>query len=73
MTIRLDSTQISVVVLCTDCPWWFGFAFNRDDGWRVGSGHLKSAHPGDEQASDALRKRAARRPRIIDFRVSGSG
>lgn len=73
MTIRLDSTQISVVVLCSECPWWYGFAFTRDQGWQVGNGHLTTAHPGDEQARNALRKRATRRPRVIDFRVSGSG
>lgn len=52
--IKLDSTQISTVVLCTDCPFWFGFATDRKDGWRVGRGHELRAHPGATQATTAL-------------------
>jgi hypothetical protein len=58
--IRLDSTQISTVVTCTRCPWWHGFADTRGEGWRVGARHEERAHPGDEQARNALRMRESR-------------
>ncbi len=60
--IKLDSTSNSVVVLCTECPFWYGFAFTRKEGWEVGRGHEVRAHPGATQATKALamiRKRAA--------------
>jgi hypothetical protein len=61
MTIRLDSTQISTVVLCDSCPWWRGFADTRDEGWRVGARHEQGAHPGESvQARETLRMRVKR-------------
>lgn len=56
MTIRLDSTQISIVVRCSECPWWSGFADTKVEGWRVGAGHDDRVHPANRQASDALSK-----------------
>jgi len=55
MTIKLDSTQISTVVLCDQCPWWRGFADSRDEGWRVGARHEERMHPGQHNAREALR------------------
>lgn len=62
MTIRLDATQISTVVLCTRCPWWHGFADSRAEGWRVGARHEERAHPETDNARDAIatRRRRAR-------------
>jgi hypothetical protein len=60
MTISLDSTQISTVVLCDRCPWWRGFADSRDEGWTVGAGHEQRAHPQDDQARNALDQRNSR-------------
>ncbi|GAA4178961.1 hypothetical protein [Gryllotalpicola koreensis] len=42
--IKLDSTQISTVVLCTECPWWHGFADTKDEGWKVGARHEQAIH-----------------------------
>lgn len=54
MTIKLDSTQISTVVMCTRCPWWHGFADSRKEGWRVGARHEERAHPDSDNARAAL-------------------
>lgn len=54
MTISLDYTTISVVVLCTDCPWWAGAADSKLEGWKVGTAHQARVHPGAEQAAAAL-------------------
>lgn len=51
--IKLDSTQISTVVLCDLCPWWRGFADNRVAGWKVGGGHEERVHPELTQARRA--------------------
>jgi hypothetical protein len=64
--IRLDFTQLSVVVKCDECPWWYGFAFDRLHGWRVARDHEASVHPESFQAAKALdtAERAARRVRF---------
>lgn len=61
MTITLDSTKISTVVRCTDCPWWAAFADSALEGRRVGAAHEQRAHRQNEQARDALRKMETRR------------
>lgn len=61
--ISLDYTQLSVVVRCDECPWWYGFGFDRIHGWTVGRDHELRVHPGYTQAASALMKaeKAARR------------
>jgi hypothetical protein len=54
--IKLDFTQISVVVTCSLCPWWRGFGFDRADGWATGARHEANVHPECQQARDAARK-----------------
>lgn len=60
--IVLDSTTISVAVRCTDCPWWYGFALDKIEGWTVGARHQRNHHPSVQQAEQNLiraRKHAA--------------
>lgn len=52
--IKLDKTSVSIVVLCTECDFWRGFATDRIDAWIVGVRHQQNIHPGDTQASSAL-------------------
>jgi hypothetical protein len=54
MTIKLDSTRISTVVKCSECPWWSAFADNKTEGWKVGARHEATTHPGTNQARNAL-------------------
>jgi hypothetical protein len=62
VTIRLDSTKHSTVVLCSHCPWWRGFADTQSEGWRVGARHEeRPGHPATKQAREALRMRETRR------------
>lgn len=58
--IRLDRTQISVVVTCSACPNWAAFAWDNIDGWRVGRDHEANVHPGNRQAAAAYAKAAER-------------
>ncbi|MCC2034213.1 hypothetical protein [Microbacterium allomyrinae] len=60
MTIKLDATNYSVVVTCTKCPWWYGFADHKAGGWRVGARHEERAHPEIDQARRALDERNRR-------------
>lgn len=60
MTIKLDYTSLSVVVVCTDCPWWYGFGFDREDGWVTGTRHQSNVHPGENQAATARSMARAR-------------
>ena len=52
--VRLDSTRISVVVTCTSCPWWYGFALDKIEGWGVGARHQRMHHPTVQQAEQNL-------------------
>lgn len=54
MAIKLDKSACSIVVLCTDCPWWRGFALDRVEGWLVGRNHQARLHIGENQASIQL-------------------
>lgn len=60
--ITLDATRISVVVRCTGCPWWFGFALDKVEAWTVGARHQRTHHALNQQAEQNLlraRKHAA--------------
>jgi len=58
--LRLDSTRLSVVVLCSDCSWWRGFGFDKLDGWTTAARHEAQFHPEQEQARSALRMAESR-------------
>lgn len=52
MAIKLDSTQHSVVVLCTACHWR-ALATDRPAGWTAGALHERHAHDGQGNAATA--------------------
>lgn len=52
--LSLDFTQNSVVIVCSACPWWSGFAFDRVEGWTRANGHERAFHPDETQAFKAL-------------------
>lgn len=56
MTIRLDKTAETVVILCSQCPGWRELRLTVADAWIAGASHDSRAHPGNEQAADMLRK-----------------
>lgn len=64
MTIKLDSTHYSTVVTCSDCPWWYGFADSKSEGWSVGARHEQRAHPERDQARNAHDQRLSRARRV---------
>lgn len=69
MTIRLDSTKISVVVKCTLCPFWSAFADTKDEGWGIGAAHEERAHPELEQARHARDEHRSKARRAIPVRL----
>lgn len=55
MTVTLDCTQHSIVLVCTICGLaWRGFAFDKLDAWTRAAAHEERAHPDLRQARDAL-------------------
>lgn len=54
--IKLDISATSVVVTCTDCPYWYAFAWDRIGGYRSAERHLVAAHD-IEPARAAERRR----------------
>lgn len=52
--IRLDCTQISIVIVCETCGIWHAFAFSKLEAWERAAAHEERAHPSATQARDAL-------------------
>lgn len=44
MTIKLDSTPLTVVVVCQKCNWR-QIVTDRGQGWAAGARHLDYVHP----------------------------
>jgi len=59
--IRLDSTKISVVVTCDDCPHWRAFQFTKLEAWQSAAAHEERVHPERKQARQALQWATTRR------------
>lgn len=53
MATKLDISCNSVVILCTDCPWWRGFRLSIDAAHDCAVDHQSAVHPGDTQATKA--------------------
>lgn len=52
--IKLDKSECSIVVRCTGCQPWYGFALDIVEAWQVGARHQERAHPGNMQAAKSL-------------------
>jgi len=63
MATKLDISTNSVVILCTDCPWWRGFRFDVDSAHDCACAHQSAVHPGETQASMARANLHASRAR----------
>lgn len=53
--IRLDSTKISTVVKCSQCPWFSQLADSKAQGWAMGARHEATVHTDQKQARAADR------------------
>ena len=58
--IRLDKTQHSVVVLCSECPEWRAVRLDAPAGIAAGRQHNGTEHAGDTGTSTAARQQAYR-------------
>lgn len=59
--IKLDVSDTSVVVKCSDCPHWYAFAWDRARAFLSAEAHLVAVH-------DVEPARAAERRRQYDAR-----
>lgn len=64
MSIHLDKSPNSVVLTCTECPWWHGFAFDAVDADLRGANHEATVHPEDT----AFRRQSGKNRRNRDKR-----
>lgn len=62
MTIRHDSTDISTVTTCSECPYWASFSFTRDEAEERAARHRTDVHGLPEG-------RARRAPRDAEARA----
>lgn len=52
MTTMLDRSQASgVLVTCTDCPYWWAFAWTVEKAHDSACAHEENVHPGRNEAS----------------------
>lgn len=64
--IKLDSTNVSIVIICSLCPWRHAIAgtgqrnHDRAKGYAIGATHETSAHDGSYGAFRASQKAAQR-------------
>lgn len=65
MAIRIDATENSVVVYCTNCGHWAAFAWSQAEAELTAIEHEKQVHPDDT----AVRKRSATRARVRRHRA----
>lgn len=56
MSIRLDCTRVTVVILCDECEFWRAMRFTKLEAWEAAAAHEKRTHPGAVQAQNALSK-----------------
>ena len=61
MSIKLDISPNSIVIYCTDCGHWRGFAFDREDAERRGAKHEELVHPQSWDFRRKVDKNTARR------------
>lgn len=59
--IWLDKTSVSIVVKCTLCPWYSGFADTDESALKVAAGHEQRQHPERRQARGAYYKHNERK------------
>lgn len=53
MATKLDKSACSVVIFCTECPWWRGFRITVLEAHNCACDHEAAVHPGATQASNA--------------------
>ena len=61
MTIKLDVSASSVVITCTDCPYWYSFRFDRLAGYRAGEAHAVRVHEIEPNVAATARRLWERR------------
>lgn len=62
--IRVDSTDHSHVVKCSQCPPFARLALSKTEALRIGADHEQRVHRDVETARDALRKNLTRRAAV---------
>ncbi|MCU1439989.1 MAG: hypothetical protein JWP85_986 [Rhodoglobus sp.] len=50
MTVKVDVSEISIVVYCTDCASWGELAFDVAEGHRIAVDHEGRLHPNSRVA-----------------------
>lgn len=69
MSIRLDCTRVTIVIVCDECDFWRAMRFTKLDAWECAAAHEKRVHPGAVQAQNALSKHLERARRLESERL----
>ncbi len=65
MAVKLDISPCSVVVYCTECPFWRAFAWDREEGYAAGILHEERIHDRDDLRRARNMRRARRAAKSI--------
>jgi hypothetical protein len=63
MAYLVDTSTLSTVVRCTQCPYWHAFTWTRGEGWDAAARHEALVHPDVFTARDAAAQHRRRHPR----------
>lgn len=56
MTIKLDRSWNSILVTCTDCPYWFALRLEPREAYLAGEDHQVRVHDVPIQLADNARR-----------------
>lgn len=72
--IKFDSSDSSVIVTCTECPYWFSFRFDKPEAYRSAAAHRVLVHDVEPaRAAEPGRLYAARRAHAYATRHAAVG
>lgn len=54
--IKYDRSWNSILVTCTECPYWFGLRLNQGDAYSAGEGHAVRVHDVDPNVAASPRR-----------------
>lgn len=65
MAVFRDISDPSILIGCTECPYWFAMRFSEDDAWTAAENHKIEIHDVMPSEARKARKIAERRARQV--------
>jgi len=53
--IKFDRSSSGILIVCTDCPYWYAYRFEQREAYLSGEGHLTRVHDVPAEVADNAR------------------